>query len=64
MENVNRFLFTEDLSFYVHAIEARDATTPHAAHEALTQISIALLQHFAPLTPFLAEHFLSIDFCR
>ncbi len=54
----------QDLSFYVHAIEARDATAPHAAHEALAQISIALLQHFAPLTPFLAEHFyqlISVD---
>ena len=53
-----------DLSFYVHAIKARDATVPHAAYEALTQISIALLQHFAPLTPFLAEHFyqlISVD---
>ena len=54
----------QDLSFYVHAIEAREATALHAAHEALTQISIALLQHFAPLTPFLAEHFyqlISVD---
>ncbi|MYK20480.1 class I tRNA ligase family protein [Candidatus Poribacteria bacterium] len=54
----------QDLSFYVHAIESRDATPPHAAYEALTQISIALLQHFAPLTPFLAEHFyrlISVD---
>ena len=54
----------KDLSFYVHAIESRDATTPHAAYEVLTQISLALLQHFAPLTPFFAEHFyqlISVD---
>ena len=54
----------QDLSFYVHAIEARDATAPHTTYEALTQISIALLQHFAPLTPFLAERFyqlISVD---
>ena len=46
----------EDLSFYVHSIESRDATTLHTVYDTLTQISIALLQHFAPLTPFLAEH--------
>ena len=54
----------QDLSFYVHAIEARDATAPHTTYETLTQISIALLQHFAPLTPFLAERFyqlISVD---
>ena len=54
----------KDLKFYVHAIESGDATTLHAAQDTLTQISIALLQHFAPLTPFLAEHFyrlISVD---
>ena len=47
----------EDLGFYVRSIESRDATTLHAAQGTLAQISIALLQRFAPLTPFLAEHF-------
>ena len=46
-----------DLRFYVRLIESRDATTLHAAQDTLTQISIALLQRLAPLTPFLAEHF-------
>lgn len=46
----------QDLSFYVHSIESRDATTLHTVYDTLTQISTALLQHFAPLTPFLAEH--------
>ena len=52
----------QDLRFYVRAIEARDPTTLHAAHDTLTQISITLLQHFAPLTPFLAEHFYRLIF--
>ena len=47
----------QDLRFYVRSIESRDATTLHTAQDTLTQISIALLQRFAPLTPFLAEHF-------
>ena len=46
-----------DLRFYVDSIESRDASTLHAAQETLAEISTALLQHFAPLTPFLAEHF-------
>ena len=53
----------QDIRFYVRAIEARDPTTLHAAHDTLTQISITLLQHFAPLTPFLAEHFYRLIFC-
>ena len=47
----------EDLGFYVRSIESRDATTLHAAQSTLAQISAVLLQRFAPLTPFLAEHF-------
>ena len=47
----------EDLRFYVRSIESRDATTLHAAQSTLAEISVALLQRFAPLTPFLAEHF-------
>ena len=47
----------QDLGFYVRSIESRDATNLHTAKDTLVQISIALLQHFAPLTPFLAEHF-------
>ena len=47
----------EDFGFYVRSIESRDVTTRHAAQEPLVQISTALLQRFAPLIPFLAEHF-------
>ena len=47
----------QDLRFYVRLIESRDVTTLPAAQSTLTQISIALLQRFAPLIPFLAEHF-------
>ena len=47
----------QDLRFYVRLIESRDATTLQAAQDTLAQISIALLQHFAPLIPFFAEHF-------
>ena len=47
----------QDLVFYVKSIESRDATTRHAAQNTLAQISIALLQRFAPVVPFLAEHF-------
>ena len=47
----------QDLRFYASSIESRDATTFHAAHNTLAQISIVLLQRFAPLIPFLAEHF-------
>ncbi len=47
----------QDLRFYVSSIESRDATNLHAAQNTLTQISTALLQRFAPLIPFFAEHF-------
>lgn len=47
----------EDLRFYVNSIESRDAATLHTAQDTLSQISIALLQRFAPLIPFLTEHF-------
>ena len=47
----------QDLRFYASSIESRDATTLDTAQNTLAQISIALLQRFAPLIPFLAEHF-------
>ena len=47
----------QDLGFYVRTIESRDATTFQAAQGTLSEISTALLQRLAPLTPFLAEHF-------
>ena len=46
-----------DLKFYVRLIESRDATTLDAAQDTLVQISTALLQRFAPVVPFFAEHF-------
>lgn len=47
----------QDLGFYVRLIESGDAPTLLAAQDTLAEISIALLQHSAPLTPFFAEHF-------
>ena len=46
-----------DLRFYVSTVKSRPAETLHAAQTILSQIGTALLQRFAPLTPFLAEHF-------
>lgn len=46
-----------DLRFYVGTVKSRPAETLHAAQATLSQIGTALLQRFAPLTPFLAEHF-------
>ena len=47
----------KDLRFYIRTMESRPATTLHEAQTTLSQIGTALLQRFAPLTPFLAEHF-------
>ncbi len=47
----------DDLRFYIRAMESDAATTSHAAQHTLSQITTAILQRFAPLTPFLAEHF-------
>ena len=47
----------DDLRFYNHAMESRPTTTLHAAQSTLSEITTVLLQRFAPLTPFLAEHF-------
>ena len=47
----------DDLRFYLYALEARLETPTHIAQVPLAQISTALLQRLAPLTPFLAEHF-------
>ena len=47
----------EDLRFYNDAIEARPTTTLQAAQSILSEITTRLLQQFAPVTPFLAEHF-------
>ncbi|MDE0324665.1 MAG: class I tRNA ligase family protein [Candidatus Poribacteria bacterium] len=46
-----------DLRFYVSAVKSCTAERLHAAQVTLSQIGTALLQRFAPLTPFLAEHF-------
>ncbi len=46
-----------DLRFYVSAVKSCPAERLHAAQVTLSQIGTALLQRFAPLTPFLAEHF-------
>ena len=54
----------DDLRFYNDAIESRPTTTLQAAQSILLEITTALLQRFAPVTPFLAEHFyrdISID---
>ena len=47
----------DDLRFYVQALESRSTKTVPAAQLTLSQITTALLQRLAPLTPFLAEHF-------
>ena len=47
----------DDLRFYSRAIESRPTTTVSAAQSILSKITTVLLQRFAPLTPFLAEHF-------
>lgn len=49
-----------DLRFYVGTVKSRSAETLHAGQATLSQIGTALLQRFAPLTPFLAEHFYSL----
>ena len=46
-----------DLRFYNSTVESRPTTTRRAARRILSEITTALLQRFAPLTPFLAEHF-------
>ena len=54
----------DDLRFYSDAIESRPTTTLHAAQSILSEITTLLLQQFAPLTPFFAEHFyqfISVD---
>ena len=47
----------DDLRFYSRAIESRSTTNLRAAQSILLEITTVLLQRFAPLTPFLAEHF-------
>ena len=47
----------DDLRFYSGTVESRPTTTLHAARGILSEITTVLLQRFAPLTPFLAEHF-------
>jgi isoleucyl-tRNA synthetase len=47
----------DDLRFYRRAMESRPTTTLRAAQSILSEIMTLLLQRFAPLTPFLAEHF-------
>ena len=54
----------DDLRFYRSTVESRPTTTRRAAKSILSDITTGLLQRFAPLTPFLAEHFyprISID---
>ena len=54
----------DDLRFYIHTLESRPTTTLRQAQITLSQVTTALLQRLAPLTPFLAEHFyqlISID---
>ena len=54
----------DDLRFYIHTLESRSTTTLRQAQITLSQVTTALLQRLAPLTPFLAEHFyrlISID---
>ena len=56
--------YQDDLRFYIRTLESRSATTLRQAQITLSQITTALLQRLAPLTPFLAEHFypsISID---
>ena len=47
----------DDLRFYSRTMESRPTTTLRAAQSILSEITTLLLQRFAPLTPFLAEHF-------
>ena len=47
----------DDLRFYSGTVESRPTTTLRAARGILSEITTELLQRFAPLTPFLAEHF-------
>ncbi|RKU21181.1 hypothetical protein C6503_04915 [Candidatus Poribacteria bacterium] len=47
----------DDLRFYKSTIESRSTATLRAAQSILSEIATVLLQRFAPLTPFLAEHF-------
>jgi isoleucyl-tRNA synthetase len=47
----------DDLRFYSRTMESRPTTTLRAAQSILSEIMTLLLQRFAPLTPFLAEHF-------
>ena len=47
----------DDLRFYTSTMEARPTTTRQAAQNILSQITTGLLQRFAPLIPFFAEHF-------
>ena len=54
----------DDLRFYIRAMGSDSVTTSQTAQHTLSQITSAILQRFAPLTPFLAEHFyrfISID---
>lgn len=50
----------DDLRFYSRTMESRPTTTLRAAQSMLSEITTLLLQRFAPLTPFLAEHFYRI----
>ena len=45
------------LQFYVDLMETRSETTLPVAQAVLSEITTAILQRLAPLTPFLAEHF-------
>ena len=47
----------EDLRFYNSTMESRPTTTLRAAQSILSEIATVLIQRFAPLTPFFAEHF-------
>ena len=47
----------DDLRFYRSTMESRPATDLRTAQSILSEIATVLLQRFAPLTPFLAEHF-------
>ena len=54
----------DDLRFYLGTMESRSAKELHAAQATLSQIGTALLQHFAPVTPFFRGTFLSAHFYR
>ena len=47
----------DDLRFYSSTVQSRPTTTRRSARRILSEITTGLLQRFAPLTPFLAEHF-------